>query len=172
MIPIYVVHSEPPKPTTTVPITTSTTVPPTTTTVPPTTTTTIERTAELVVIEFFLVFEQTRETIIEIWAEDINVESVDKYVAEAEDAGELLSVQVILDVTSGWAHPDNQHDGAWEITRSMAILYEEDGAWYDELWVPVFRLVNSGRAYQCAGDFMVQLADSRQSRADWEEQCQ
>ncbi len=162
--------------TTTVPPTTTTTVPPTaTTTVPPTTTTTsgIDLDDPATAALFFIFqFESSRDAIIEVLENNINIESVDKYITEAETAGEPTSAQVILDVTSGWASDDNQHDGAWEITKAMAILYEApDKGWYSEVWVPDFLLTNSGRDYNCTGDFMVQLADSRKSMSDWEAEC-
>jgi len=129
---------------------------------------------DTVAVMFIIRFELTRDVLIEFLENDINVESVDEYIAEAETAGEPTSVQVILDVTSGWASDDNQHDGAWEITRAMADLYDDapdNQAWYSEAWVPDFLLTNSGRDYNCTGDFMVQLADSRKSMSDWDAEC-
>lgn len=166
------------QPNTTTTSVTSTTVPPTTTTTEATTTTTfaptttIELTPELSVLAFLLAFGEMRQDLIDALSDDINVQSVDKFVAEAQDEDDLLSVIVILDITSVWASPDNQHDGAWELMRAMALAWHPiNGSWYQELWVPGFRLVNSGRTYECTGDFMVQLADARASRSDWEEQC-
>ncbi len=162
--------------TTTEGVTTTTVPPATTTTVPPTTTTTSGidlDDPDTVVAIFIFQFETSRDAIIEILEGEINVNSVDKYVAEAETAGEPTSVQVILDVTSGWAADDNQHDAAWEITKAISILYgAPDGLWYSEAWVPDFLLTNSGRDYECAGEFMIQLGDSRKSMSDWEDECQ
>lgn len=163
-------------PTTAAPATTTTAVAPTTTTAttvaPTTTTTVIEMTPELAAVAFVVAFEEMRNDIIEVFEGDINVESVDKLVAEATDEGDLLSIQVILDVTSGWASSGNQHEGAWEITRAISILYDADGgAWYQELWTPAFTLTNSRTTYVCSAEFMEQLADSRKSMSEWEEEC-
>ena len=161
--------------TTTEGVTTTTVPPATTTTVPPTTTTTSGidlDDLDTVVAIFIFQFETSRDAIIEILEGEL-VNSVDKYVAEAETAGEPTSVQVILDVTSRWAADDNQHDAAWGITRATALLYRApDGLWYSEAWVPDFLLTNSGRDYECAGEFMIQLGDSRKSMSDWEDECQ
>lgn len=166
--------------------TTSTTTSSTTTTTlpnPPTTltpasttseatTTTVELTPDLTAGLFFITIESSRDVILEVWADDINVESVDGFVVEYTNPNDPTSLTVILDVTSGWASEDNQHDGAWEISRAMAVLWHpEDGAYYNEVWQPVFRLVNSGRTYECPGEFMVQLADARASRMEWETTC-
>jgi hypothetical protein len=155
---------------------TTTTTPPTTTTTLPTTTTTTDgpdiSNPDVAAVLFVLLFESTRDIVIETMESTSSVGSVDKFITEAEEVGEPTSVQVILDVTSTWSSESNQIDGAWEITRLMSVLYEDpDGAYYSDAWVPDLHLTNSGQAHLCSGDFMVQLADSRKSMTDWEAEC-
>jgi len=121
---------------------------------------------------FLTRFEVARESLIELWSQSPYVESVEELAAEADTEGDSLTIVVTLDVTSGRATPESQHEGAWEIMRTMAVLWNPlNGAWFNETWSPPFRLVNSGRSYECSAEFMVDLADARATRLDWEAQC-
>jgi len=156
---------------------TTTSTPATTTTTRMTTTslrtaTTAGLGAESAANLFLTRFEVVRESLIELWSQSPYVDSVDELTAEADTEGDALTIVVTLDVTSGRATPESQHDGAWEIMRTMAVLWDPlNGAWFNETWSPPFRLVNSGRPYECSAEFMVDLADARASRLDWEAQC-
>lgn len=115
---------------------------------------------------FASVFEEDRVKLAQILESDDNVESVDKL------AYDPASEVVTLDVTSTWASPDNQVEGAWAIVRLMSTLYDPDkGAWYQDGFVPSFVLVNSGSQYTQSGDFMLRLATFSASRDDWEKEC-
>lgn len=125
-----------------------------------------EEEIEIAQVAFGIVFEDTRTALIEVLADDINVQSVDRYEWDAELGA------VVVDITSGWASPDNQVDGAWELTRAFAQLWAPaDGAWHQDVWTPDFRLTNSGTVYACPAEFMVALGDVRASRADWQSTC-
>lgn len=156
--------------TTTETTTEATTTTKATTTTTEATTTTRQLTAEeqryIAVLAMSVSFENSRDAIIGILEDDINVDSVDKFVF---DVGEET---VILAVTSGWASGDNQIDGAWELTRTIAELWHpDDGHFVQDQFTPNFLLSNSGTAYECDADFMKRLADSRASRGDWEVLC-
>jgi hypothetical protein len=115
---------------------------------------------------FASVFEENRVKLAQILESDDNVESVDKL------AYDPASEVVTLDVTSTWASPDNQVEGAWAIVRLMSTLYDPDkGAWYQDGFVPSFVLVNSGSEYTQSADFMLRLATFSASRDDWESEC-
>ncbi|MDP2182039.1 MAG: hypothetical protein Q8K99_05645 [Actinomycetota bacterium] len=115
---------------------------------------------------FVAAFEESRVKLAGIVEDDGNAESVDKLAYDAK------TETVILDVTSRWGSPDNQVDGAWAIVRLMSTLYDADeGAWYQDGFVPNLRLVNSGRKYTQSGDFMLRLAAFSASRSDWEKEC-
>jgi len=115
---------------------------------------------------FASVFEENRVKLAQILEGDDNVESVDKL------AYDPASEVVTLDVTSTWASPDNQVEGAWAIVRLMSTLYDPDGgAWYQDGFVPSFVLINSGSQYTQSGDFMLRLATFSASRDDWEKEC-
>lgn len=147
--------------------TTTTTAPTTTsTTAAPTTTTTAAPTPESVAAAFPSQFEATRSELIDVLESDRNVQSVDRFEYDPAQGA------VILAVTSTWASPDNQDEGAWELTRAMAALWEPtNGLWHDPTWSPALQLVNSGRYRNCTGEFMVLLADRRASQADWRANC-
>lgn len=152
--------------TTTTERTTTSTSTSTTTTEPPTTTTTLspEEERSIAVLAMQTVFEENRASLAETLGGLTDVETVDRLVFENE--------AVVVDVTSGWASPDNQHDGAWTIMKAMAQLWEPDeGTWWQEQFVPNFQFVNSGRVYTCSGDFMVQMATLAAGRDQWEMTC-
>jgi|GEM_PF-2868609 len=156
--------TEPAITTTSVPAETTTTTSSTTTT-----TTTVpltpEQELEIKKLAFSTVFETSRLDLAGILTDDINVETVDKFVLD--DAGDID-----LNVTSGWASPDNQVDGAWETTRALATLWTRDtGNWYQEGYVPGFKFTNSGTVYNCPGEFMVALGSLEAARSDWEATC-
>lgn len=149
--------------------TTTTTERPTTTTTttePPTTTTTLSPEEErfVAVLAMQTVFDENRSSLAETLDGLIDVETVDRLAFENET--------VVVDVTSGWASPDNQHDGAWTIMKGMAQFWEpNEGIWWQEQFVPSFTFVNSGRSYHCTGDFMVQMATLSAGRDQWEGTC-
>ncbi|MDZ7673740.1 MAG: hypothetical protein U5K30_01515 [Acidimicrobiales bacterium] len=82
-----------------------------------------------------------------------DVETADRLVFE--------NGTVVIEVTSTWASPDNQHDGAWTLTKALSQFWEPDGIWYQDAFDTAFQLVNSGRTYTCAGEFMVQTGQPR-----------
>lgn len=141
--------------------TTSTTSTTTTTTTPPSP----EELRAEAVDEMARRFEANRDSLAAALSDHDEVETLDRLLFEGET--------VIIDVTSRWASPDNQHDGAWTLSRELATFWEPDGegAWWQEAFVPNFRLVNSGRVYDCSGAFMVEMASLRAGRADWEATC-
>lgn len=143
--------------TTTVQRTTTTTAAPTTTSPP---------TPEEVKAAFPGVFDSHRKALLDALGNDENIQSVDRFEYDEKTGA------VVLAVTSRWASPDNQDQGAWEITRSAASLWEPGkGVWYSAVWAPSFQLVNSGRYRNCSGEFMVKLADARASQGDWTKSC-
>lgn len=149
----------------------SATLPPTTTTLPPPTTTLAES-LELDAVTMVLQIEGSRDNVIEIISGLSDVESLNKYEFAVTDEGDFLSLRMTLDVTSAWRADDNQHEGAWAITRVMSIMWEEgEGVLHSEFFLPAFQLTNSGRSYECSGEFMARLADTRASQADWEAEC-
>lgn len=151
-------------PTTTTEATTTTTEATTTTTEAPTTTLSPEQEREVAVIAMGLVFEESRDLLAETLDSLTDVETVDRLAYENET--------VIVDITSTWASPDNQHDGAWNIMKGFAVLWDpDDGNWYQKSFSPNLQLINSGRVYTCPGDFMVQMADLRAGRSEWETTC-
>lgn len=110
-------------------------------------------------------FTEGRAELLTVLEDDDNVESVDKLAYDAKKK------VVIVDITSAWASPDNQEDGAWALTRAMAELWTPDtGAWWQDDFLPGFKLVNSGKVYQCSGSFMVKLGDASASRGDWKKE--
>ena len=121
--------------------------------------------------------EQYREAFITVWDDGFrgdlvealgssnDIESVDFLDFDAE------TDTVVIDVTSRWASPGNQVDGAWGITRTLAILWKDGSVLGDPTWSAGLRLVNSGTAYTCTSDFMQRLADARAARSDWEAEC-
>lgn len=138
------------------------------TTAAPTTTIALtpEQEIEIAKLAFSTVFEGQKMQVAEILEDSGNAETVDKFLFEME-TGDL-----ILDVTSRWASPDNQVDGAWEDTRSLAVLWgRPDGGWYQEVWTPNLLFTNSGTTYNCPGPFMVQLGSLEAGRGDWEATC-
>lgn len=147
--------------------TTTTTRPTTTTTTtPPTTTTTLspEQERGFAVQAMQTVFDENRTGLADTLNSLTDVETVDRLVFENET--------VVVDVTSGWASPDNQHDGAWTIMKAMAQFWEpNEGVWWQPQFVPNFQFVNSGRVYTCSGDFMVQMATLAAGRDQWEGSC-
>ena len=159
--------------------TTTTTVQTTTTTIIAATTTTagLEATTPSQAAALFtLMVAGSRDAIIDIIQDGGEVETVDKFVFEFPESGDaesdLLGLVLVLDVTSRWASRDNQEDGAWAITRVMSALWDpSEIVPYHELWVPPFRLTNSGTTYECSGEFMVRLASVQAGRSDWESEC-
>jgi hypothetical protein len=161
-------RSEPNKIEADAPATTATLEATTTTTAAPTTTSTMspEQMVDVAKLAFGVVFDAQRVELAEAVQGDINVGSVDLFAYDGNTG------VVTLDITSGWASPDNQVDGAWDLTRQLAALYSPtDGAWYQAEWVPGFTLVNSGVTYRCSGEFMARLATFSASRADWDAEC-
>lgn len=156
--------------TTTVPPTT--TIAPTTTTVPPTTTTTAPS-PEVVMVSTVATFEERRGTFIEALTEIGTIQSVDRFVMEAADENDALSVRLVVDVTSEYSTTEYRTDQAWELTRTLAILWEEDNFYgsYADVWAPGMLLVVSGQEYACPAELMLDLADARASRSIWEETC-
>lgn len=150
--------------TTTTEATTTTTESTTTTEATTTTTLTPEQEREIAVVAMGVVFEDQRLSFAELLADLTDVETVDRLAFENET--------VIIDITSTWASPDNQHDGAWTLMKAMAQFWEpNEGIWWQEAFVPNFQLVNSGRVYNCSGDFMVDMATLRAGRNEWEASC-
>lgn len=156
--------------TTTVPPTT--TIAPTTTTVPPTTTTTAPS-PEVVMVSTVATFEERRDTFIGALTEIGTVQSVDRFVMEAADENDALSVRLVVDITSEYSTTEYRADQAWELTRTLAILWEEDNFYgsYADIWAPGMLLVVSGQEYACPAELMLELADARASRSAWEEAC-
>lgn len=146
---------------------TTTTERETTTTAAPTTTAlTPEERREVAKQAFGGGFDATRGTLADLLNEDRNVETLDQLTYDA--AADLVTVAV----TSTWASPDNQHDGAWEISRMLATLYERDeGPWWSPDYVPNLTLVNSGTRYNCGAELMVRLGSLEASRDHWEAEC-
>lgn len=115
---------------------------------------------------FFSAFESGRQTAIDFLRDEVDVQSVDQFEYD------LISKHVVLDITSEWSSDDFIEDAAWDLTSQFAALFSPvDGIWYQPVWNPDFHLVVSGLAYECPGEFMVELGDARASRADWEATC-
>lgn len=110
-------------------------------------------------------FENSRESLAEELNGHPDIESANKVVWDDTTHG------ILLDVTSTWASPDNQAEGAFNITRDMAPLWGEGYADFAAVFVPTFTLVNSGTTYSCPGQFMLDLADARAGRTDFEGSC-
>lgn len=146
----------------------STTTSETTTTSSTTTTTEVTLTPQelrtLAVLGMEVVFEEQRDTLADTLDSISDVETVDRLVFENET--------VIVDITSGWASPDNQHDGAWNLMKGISQFWESgEGIWYQEAFVPNLTLINSGRTYACTGEFMVEMASLNAGRSAWETEC-
>ena len=110
-------------------------------------------------------FEPARSGLLDALGKDSNVKSVDKFIYDP------ASGSVVLDITSTWASLPNQETGAWEITRSLALLWKTGNPWNAPGFAPAFAFTNSGTAHRCAGDFMVKLGNTEASRADWAAAC-
>ena len=136
--------------------TTSTAPPTTTTTRPPTTTTTLPpATPESVGGLFPAGFESSRSKVLDVLTSMTDIETVDSFIYDPAKQA------VTLAVTSRWASPENQVDGAWSISRAIATLWQQpDGAMTTRLVQPKFTLVNSGTRYTCPAETMTALADS------------
>lgn len=144
--------TERPAPTTTVVATTTTSAP------------TPEELAALNNMTFVLVCEQSRDGFIDALTNDMNVQSVDQWLCREDGVMEVS-------ITSAWATPENQADGAWELMRAFAVIWDDDDGLFNTDFKPPLRFVNSDTVYECSGDFMDRLADTRASRADWEAEC-
>lgn len=157
---------EPTDTTATTTLRTTTTAAPTTTTVATTTTTAPTTTTEPAVTQqsFQAIFDAHRPDFLAILQDDNNIETVDKFIYESG------SGMIVLDVTSAWASPDNQVEGAWTIMRGMAALWQPGGPFPDS-FTPGLRLVNSGTRHECDSTFMLQLARTEAGRQDWAAAC-
>lgn len=163
-------------PATTPPTTAAPTTPPTTAarTTPPTTAApTTPPTTEFVLTEddvrtlvFPIVFDSSRDEVLEILNGNFVVETVDRYVYDA-DTGTVL-----LDITPAFDFDDGVRDDAWEIMRGMSELWTVN-AWVetDRDWSPALDVSISTAQYRCTGDQMRQMQDARFGRPDWEATC-
>lgn len=113
-------------------------------------------------------FTQTRNDFVPAIQASTDVASADKIEYDP------VSDSIDVEVTSRWASPDNQVDGAWNITKLVAALWETEGSGLRRYppYAPGFRLVNSGTVYHCTSDVMIAIAEIRASREDWQAQCQ
>lgn len=151
--------------------TTTTTLPPTTTM--PTTTTTLELTPEALVAAMTVSFEESRGVFLDALNEEGTIQSVDRFEMFLADENDPLSLLLVLDITSEYRSGEFIVDQAWELTRILAVLWEEDNFFgtFADTWAPNMRLVVSGREYECPAAFMLDLADARAGRSDWEDNC-
>jgi len=116
--------------------------------------------------------DELAELMVPILEGDRESDSVDKVVLNVD------SYTLEIAVTSRWQSADNVIDGAWATTRLISSSFYE-GLLTDvvvkdddfERALPALSLTVSEFSYHCSATFMVDLARSRASRADWEEQC-
>jgi hypothetical protein len=153
---------------------TTTTEAPTTTTEATTTTTTTEPTTTTATVSADVakaavdsVFDNNRVQIAAIIQDNPNVDTVDSFELD------LVVDRIRLDITSPFVTPENQADGAWELTRQLAEpLYSTDGGFFSTpQYTPGFELINSGTTYTCSSDFMIRLASFAAGRTDFENEC-
>jgi hypothetical protein len=115
---------------------------------------------------FASIFENGKTPLASILGDDRNVKTLDRFDYDAA-AG-----IVTLGITSVWTSTVDQTTGAWELTRAVAELYKPDrGRWWQEAFVPTFRLINSGQSRTCTGALMVQLTEGTADRTAWEASC-
>lgn len=115
---------------------------------------------------FASIFENGRTPLASILGDDRNVRSLDRFDFD------VAAGVVTLGITSMWTTTAERADGAWELTRAVAELYKRGGGqWWQEAYVPSFRLINSGQSHTCTGDLMVQFGNEEQGRPAWEASC-
>jgi len=121
---------------------------------------------EMRTLVFPIVFDSTRDGVIEVLRDMTVIESVDQYVYDAD------SGTVVVGLTPAFDFDEGVRDDAWSVMRAFAVLYDED-AWLDpeRRFVPALDVEISTAHYRCDGEVMMALADARLSRADWEATC-
>lgn len=154
--------------TTTVPPPSTTSAPPTTTvpvTIAPTTTRLASREQQLSAVA--AAFEAIRVGLADAIESDnqVDVASVDRL--EFDQSGPTI----VMNATSRYTTERILRDGAWAVTKSMQPFWSANNLASVPDVIPSFRLTLSTVRYQCSGAFMVQLAQLRVSRDDWESQC-
>lgn len=115
---------------------------------------------------FPVVFQSSREGIIELLRDHSLIQSVDQYIYDA-DTG-----TVVVSLTPEFDFDEGVRDDAWEIMRIFTGVYTTDAWLHPEFeWAPTLDVEISTARYRCSGEVMRLLADARLPRSEWEAQC-
>lgn len=154
--------SEPePEPTTTEAPTTTAAPTTTTTEAPPDPETLRQESIEI----FAAVIEANRIELAEALESDTFIESVDALTFDPETG--VLSISA----TSGYATDEYRANEMWEVVRTLAHAWAEDGAFVDAHFSPGLAFSNGRESFACAPEFMERLARRVADRDAWEAEC-
>lgn len=144
----------------------STTARPATTKAGPTTTATLSKEGQILAHQ--LVFDANRQKLADAIKSDFGpstIQSVDKLTFDTSGPA------VVLDATSSFRTTEFLDNAAWNVTRGLAVLWSPKSFGIYPQSVPSLRMTLNSRNYGCPADFMVKLANTQASRADWDQSC-
>lgn len=117
-------------------------------------------------VAFPLVFDSSRDAVIEVLSDMRVIQSVDQYVYDDETGTVAVSLTPEFDFDEG------VRDDAWSVMRAFSELYNEE-AWIEEsrTFLPALDVEISTAHYRCDGETMVALAEARLARGEWDDAC-